>query len=288
MDKQAESCYACHLADQALERLTIPECTRTFNAKENEKNLGIINPIYNEPGCWQASCHAHQVQQKVLGVLDVTMSLWKVEEQINAEQAKLALFALSAIVAISVMLWFLVQKFVGKPVSQLVEATGNAAAGHLNYRIKVVTNDEMGHLSDSFNEMTQKLAEAQRQLVQSDKLALLGRFAAGVAHEINNPLTGVLTYSSYLLKRVDFDGEKKKAQEVIVRETKRCREIVKDLLDFARQNPSKKIDCNVIQIILMISGSTVKFVIMKKKHRFWPRRVPIVITPRQQILRMKL
>ena len=88
--------------------------------------------------------------------------------------------------------------------------------------------------------MTQRLSEAQRQLTQADKLASVGRLAAGVAHEINNPLTGVLTYASFLLKRAEDRSETKADLEVIVRETKRCREIVNGLLDFARQTPPRR------------------------------------------------
>ena len=97
--------------------------------------------------------------------------------------------------------------------------------------------------------MTKKLAEARIQLFQSDKMASLGRLAAGVAHEINNPLTGILTYSSFLLKRFKHDDETAKDLEVIVRETKRSREIVKGLLDFARQSIPKKNESNINEII---------------------------------------
>ncbi len=97
--------------------------------------------------------------------------------------------------------------------------------------------------------MTKNLAEARLQLFQSDKMASLGRLAAGVAHEINNPLTGVLTYSSFLLKRVKNNKELEEDLKVIVRETKRSREIVKSLLDFARQSVPKKHSANINEII---------------------------------------
>ncbi|NIR52787.1 HAMP domain-containing protein [candidate division KSB1 bacterium] len=254
VDKRAEACYACHAADQAIERLSIPERTRIFETENQVRNLGIINPIYNEPGCWQADCHAHEAEQKVLGVLDVTMSLEEVDQQISANQMKLVLFAISAIVGISLLLWFLVQKLVGKPVNQLVKATNIVAAGNLNYKIDITEDGELAHLGKSFNEMTHKLAEAQRQLYQSDKLASLGRLAAGVAHEINNPLTGVLTYSSFLLKRQGDDDEIREDLEVIVRETKRCREIVKGLLDFSRQAPTKKTNIPINDMITQTLG----------------------------------
>jgi len=94
-----------------------------------------------------------------------------------------------------------------------------------------------------------KLSEARMQLFQSDKLASLGRLAAGVAHEINNPLTGVLTYSSFLLKRTKDNSELQEDLKVIVRETKRSREIVKSLLDFARQSIPKKGEANINEIL---------------------------------------
>ncbi len=240
VDKKAEACYACHAADQPLERVPIEDRTRIFQAEKQPATLGIINPIYNEPSCWQAACHAHDAQQKVLGVLDITMSLAEVEAGMRASTLRLLLFALSAIAAISLMIYWLVHVIVLKPLRQIVTATQHVAAGDLTYAIPMHQRDEIGALAQSFNEMTRRLAETQRQLFQSEKLASVGRLAAGVAHEINNPLTGVLTYSSFLLKRAEDKPEIKEDLEVIVRETKRCREIVKGLLDFARQSPAEK------------------------------------------------
>ena len=249
VDKKAESCFACHAIDAPLEKLTIPERTRIFTSNNGQKSLGIINPIYNEPSCWQSDCHVHKKSQTVLGVLDVTMSLSEVEQQIRANRAKVIMFALSAIIAISLLLWILVQKLVGKPVEQLLKATKIVANGDLEYKINIDKTDELGLLGQSFNDMTSKLVTAQRHLYQSDKLASLGRLTSGIAHEINNPLTGVLSYSSLLLKRDELDSEVKKDLELIVRETKRCREIVKRLLDFARQEPPKKTDVDINKVI---------------------------------------
>lgn len=249
VDKQAEACDKCHAGVKPRQGLSLQDRTRIFTGENNTKTLGIINPIYNEASCSQADCHAHSADEKILGVLDVTMNLDEVDTQISANEIKLALFAVSAIAAISVLLWFLVQRLVGRPVSQLVRATNIVATGDLEYQIKNNTNDELGHLGISFNEMTRKLADAQNQLYQYDKLASLGRLAAGIAHEINNPLTGVLTYSSFLLKRANDNSEMKNDLEVIVRETKRCREIVKGLLDFARPQPPKKTHVAINEVI---------------------------------------
>lgn len=250
LDKRAESCYACHAADKPLERLSITERTRIYRPHPNSSRvLGIINPIYNEPSCWEAQCHVHPQAQTVLGVLDITMDLKDVDAQIQRSEINILIFAIIAMVAISFIIGFFIKRWVDKPVKELVTATQHVASGNLHYNIKNHRDDELGILAKSFNNMTQKLAEARLQLFQSDKMASLGRLAAGVAHEINNPLTGVLTYSSFLLKRTTDNPEVQEDLKVIVRETKRSREIVKSLLDFARQSVPKKNKVDVIQII---------------------------------------
>lgn len=249
VDKRAEACYACHTEDQALERLSISERTRIFKQADNQRNLGIINPIYNEPSCWQGECHAHSEDQKVLGVLDVSMSLAEGDRLTRANTLLVIFLTFAAMISISLILWFFFQRLINRPVQELVKATNAVAAGDLTTKLEVKRQDELGHLVNSFNEMTHKLAEAQTQIYHSDKLASIGRLAAGVAHEINNPLTGVLTYSSFLLKRSEGNPEMKADLETIVHETKRCREIVKGLLDFARPVPARKANVNLNDVI---------------------------------------
>jgi two-component system, NtrC family, sensor kinase len=255
VDQRTEACFGCHAADQPLERLPISRTTRIFRSARNSNTLGIINPIYNEPSCWQSDCHAHTADQKVLGVLDITMSLDEVDAGMRASRMRLMVFAVIAIAAISLMIYLLIQRIVLKPVSQIVAATHHVATGDLNYTVILKKKDEIGELADSFNKMVGTLAETQRQLYQSDKLASVGRLAAGVAHEINNPLTGVLTNSTYVLKRVPEGSEIREELEVIVRETKRCREIVKGLLDFARQSKPEKRICDPNEVV----GRAVRF-----------------------------
>jgi len=249
VDKRAEACYACHAANQPLERLPISERTRIFQLPGSGRILGVINPIYNEPSCWQSQCHAHEPAKKVLGVLDISMSLDDVDRDMQSSQRRLLLFGIVAIAAVSLMIYLLVNRIVLKPLNEIVAATRKVAAGDLQYMIALPKHDEIGMLARSFNEMTQRLSEAQRQVYQSQKLAAVGQLAAGVAHEINNPLTGVLTYSSFLLKRAADTPEFKEDLEVIVRETQRCRGIVKGLLDFARQSPPEKHASDINEIV---------------------------------------
>jgi signal transduction histidine kinase len=151
--------------------------------------------------------------------------------------------------AVGILIGFFVRRWVSLPVNDLLGGTQQVSAGNLNYAIKDLGDDEIGKLGQSFNNMTKKLSEARMQLFQSDKMASLGRLAAGVAHEINNPLTGVLTYSSFLLKRTKDNPEFQEDLKVIVRETLRSREIVKSLLDFARQSVPKKNNTDINEII---------------------------------------
>ncbi len=250
VDKKGESCYMCHTAGRPLERLEMKERTRVFRLRPDlSRMLGIITPIYNAPSCWTAACHAHPRSQTVLGVLDVTMPLTEVDKDIRRGQIEMVIFAVSAIFALSLIISFFVKRLVGVPVKEMLEATRRIAGGDLNHIIKETPDDELGMLAKSFNNMTQKLSEARLQLFQSDKLVSLGRLAAGVAHEINNPLTGVLTYSSFLLKHTKDRPDLQEDLKVIVRETIRSREIVKSLLDFARQSVPKKGEADINEVI---------------------------------------
>ncbi|MFC2103659.1 ATP-binding protein [Bacteroidota bacterium] len=250
VDKKTESCYACHTAYEPLEKLPIKERMRIYRVHpDSARILGIINPIYNEISCWDSDCHAHPETQVVLGVLDVKISLKDVDKQISDSEMRSIFFAVIAIIALSFIIGFFVRKWIVRPVMELVKATHEVSSGNLNYTIDRLGNDELGTLGTSFNNMTRKLAEARLQLFQSDKMASLGRLAAGVAHEINNPLTGVLTYGSFLLKRTKDNSELQDDLKIIVRETKRSRDIVKSLLDFARQSVPKKNKANINEII---------------------------------------
>jgi two-component system, NtrC family, sensor kinase len=250
VDRKTESCYSCHAADKPIERLPIKERTRIFQIHpDSSRFLGIITAIYNEPSCASADCHAHSGAQTVLGVLDVSLPLTEVDRQIARSELNLAILALSSILALGSIIALFVSRWVDRPVKELVKATQQVAEGNLSYTIKESGSDELGQLARSFNNMTKKLSEARMQLFQSDKMASLGRLAAGVAHEINNPLTGVLTYSSFLMKRTQNQPEIQDDLKVIVRETIRSREIVKSLLDFARQSVPKKSQANLQEIL---------------------------------------
>lgn len=234
LDPKGEACYACHAEGRPLERLDIHQRARIFRGRDGTRLLGIINPIPNEPSCFTAECHAHSPRQTLLGVLDVNVSLAEVDREIARSRTVMAGAALAAILAGSLILWWLNRRLVVRPVAALVAGTRRVGEGDLATPIPFVGRHEMGELAKAFNTMVERLSETQRQLALADKLASVGRLAAGIAHEINNPLTGVLSYASLLRKRFDADREAADDLDVIVRETVRCRGIIKGLLDFSR------------------------------------------------------
>ncbi|HSD50037.1 MAG TPA: ATP-binding protein [Candidatus Methylomirabilis sp.] len=266
VDKRAESCYACHAAERPLERLMLPDRARIFKDADGQRLLGMITALYNEPGCSEG-CHVHPKNKSVLGVLDITLSLAKVDEDIAAMTRRTAAFAGTTIVLLAMILAAIVRRGVVRPVRELVEGTRRVAQGDLDHRIAVRTVDEIGLLAASFNRMTealgkaqaeldalvatlehrveertQELREAQAQLVQTEKLASLGKLSASIAHEINNPLSGILTYAKLLSRKfragpLDVEGVQAALQQLslVERETQRCCSIVRNLLDFARQ-----------------------------------------------------
>ncbi len=266
VDTRAESCYACHSAERPLERLMLPDRTRIFKDVDGQRLLGMITAVYNEPGCSEG-CHVHPKNKSVLGVLDITLSLAKVDEDIAAMTRRTAAFAGTTIVLLAMILAGIMRRGVARPVRELVEGTRRVAQGDLTHRIAVRSVDEIGLLAASFNRMTealgktqaeldglvatleqrveertQELREAQAQLIQTEKLASLGQLSASIAHEINNPLSGILTYAKLLSRKFrtgppDAEGVQAALQQLslVERETQRCCSIVRNLLDFARQ-----------------------------------------------------
>ncbi len=125
-----------------------------------------------------------------------------------------------------------IYRSVARPVARLSEGAARLAAGDLDARIEVDSPDEFGALARQFNVMTRSIKDQQERLVQSEKLAGIGRLAAGVAHEINNPLAVILGYVKLLRRRAE--GELAEDLGIIQDEALRAQEIVEGLLDLSR------------------------------------------------------
>jgi two-component system NtrC family sensor kinase len=290
VDKKAEACYACHAVEKPLERLDTPDRSRIFMSN-GHRLLGIINPIYNEPDCYNAACHVHPREKKVLGVLDISLSLAATDKRIQEIRGTTILLMAITILTVSVIIVLFIQRAVDRPVKELVAGTTRVASGDFDHTIPARSDDEIGQLAESFNTMTQRLKETQYQLLQSEKLASIGKLAATIAHEINNPLNGILTYTK-LIERKLADGTLKKNEipkflsylGIMERETERCSTIVRNLLDFARQRePSLKPDVDINAVVeealsLLANQIALQEITLEKKFNQLP---PIMADPMQ-------
>jgi two-component system NtrC family sensor kinase len=255
VDKQAEACYGCHGKGTPMVRLDRPDRARIFTEASGERVLGVIRPIENQAACSNAECHAHPAERRILGVIDSQLSLAAVDASLVAQQKQLIGFTAAALALILLVSIVFVWRVVHKPVQELIAGTHRVAGGDLDYRLPVRSRDEIADLAESFNRMTAELAEARARLLEqtqnalagSEKMAALGKLAATVAHEVNNPLFGILTYAKLCRKEVAksvLDEEARKGLieqlEVIERESRRCGEIMRNLLTFARQAPRRR------------------------------------------------
>ncbi len=273
VDKSAEACYVCHSQAAPLEKLNRKDRARIFTSPQGERILGVIMPVENQPDCWTAACHIHPEKQKVLGVIDAQLSLALVDQQVADQQSLLFRFTAGAIAMLGLATIAFIWLMVYRPMNDLVGGIRRVAKGNLTNEIPVRSrNDEIGELATEFNHMTSELRDARTQitdwthtleqrvdrksrelerahhsLLHSEKLASVGKLAATVAHEINNPLFGILTNARLARKAIDQSpqldetGKSKIGNKlaIIERESNRCGEIVKNLLMFSRQAPPK-------------------------------------------------
>ncbi len=175
---------------------------------------------------------------KRIGILYVGAKQASFYKLVNTFNQRIVLVALGMML-FTFILTTPVSRVITRPLEQirdLVVANRRVAEGDMSVRVSTQAGGEIGELTSSFNSMLDTLQATQDQLVQSEKLASLGQLAAGVAHELNNPLGTILLYSDILLKEAPPDSQMKADLEVIVEETKRCKTIVASLLEFARQN----------------------------------------------------
>ena len=164
VDKQAEACYKCHQNKEPLKRIALPDMGRIFESEKGFRVLGIINPIYNEPKCYNGTCHVHPKEQNVLGVMDILISLARFDEQIETNRKQIIISFLFTFLFISLGISLFVFLFVNTPIRKLIEGTRKIAAGNLNYRIGSYHSDEIGELGKSFDQMTADLKTSREEI----------------------------------------------------------------------------------------------------------------------------
>ncbi len=245
------------------------DCAMNPN-KPGERHMLIHRPILNEPSCYTASCHAHSKDEEVLGSLIIRLPLRDLDSALHKSSTQFLLMALimSGIVVMT-LIWF-TRKRIKRPLHGLIQASEAVSRGEVSTRLEIRSDllDDMKMVSTAFNNMldhidnasrelenwskqleykvqkkTEELAEAHHELMNIERIASLGKLSASVAHEINNPLSGILIYAKLVHKQIknhELTAAKKESVlrqlKLIETETRRCGDIVRSLLDFSRKD----------------------------------------------------
>jgi two-component system NtrC family sensor kinase len=267
--RNSTQCIECHREANAP---VLHKHFRIYDAKDQDgkhRVLGVIAPIMNRPECSNAACHAHPAEQHILGILDTGVSLKSEDASLAHSSLWLIVFLLAGAGGVGLFVWIAIRIVLHAPLMRLQEGTQHLAEGELGYQIPVESADELGMLANAFNGMSSQLQAAQReitdwahtlehrveqktselqntqqQMLQVERMVAIGKMSAVVAHEINNPLAGILTYSKLLKKWIQrgFTGEEQKQEaieslDLIASESKRCGELLHNLLSFSRTSP---------------------------------------------------
>jgi len=279
---RSETCALCHSDGAPRERVELASRVRIYGLPDGHRRLAMVTPIYNEPACSQAACHAHPASMKVLGVLDVALSLEAMDAEIGAFKIRVLVRAITEVVLISLVLMFFISRFVTHPIDKLIEGTHAVSQMELDKPLNIIhSSEELDELAQSFDQMrerlreavaensqftqkletkveerTQQLRAAHQKLMQTDRLASLGQLAASVAHEINNPVSGVLNLSMLMQRMLKEDGippsridEFRKYLAQVTGETSRVGRIVSDLLAFSRRSKPHRAPADLNQIV---------------------------------------
>lgn len=262
----AAPCQSCHHEGDDLSEAPL-QSSEVIRLGDGREVLRYASAIENEPSCVAAECHPHPVETSVLGILDVEMSMAPLQATLEQARSQLVRTTLALFVVIGVVATVFIRRVVGRPLGRLYGATRRIAAGDLDTRVEVRGHHELAQLAEAFNQMsedllaarsevtnwsqkledkvvekTSELQRTQRQVLHMEKMASLGKLATTVAHELNNPLAGVLTYARLVERELagqELDDEVRRELDrylrLIDQESRRCGDIVKNLLLFARR-----------------------------------------------------
>jgi two-component system NtrC family sensor kinase len=278
-DASTQQCQSCHRHPVPLESLPVSQMVRRA-VQDGRAVLEVTLAIRNEPECSGAPCHVHPSTEKLLGIMDVNLDLEPYEKARRSSAIQLVVSSLVTILLVSVVTTVAVGRMVRTPVRRMIRGAEALAQGDHSVRIPEVSNDELGQLARAFNRMSrdlerahsellewaqtlelrvrqksEELERAQDQIVRVERLASLGKLAAIVAHELNNPLSSVVTYAKLLIRRCkgreETDALCHEGQQYlhhIASEASRCGEIVSQLLSFARQRGGQfsRVDLNPV------------------------------------------
>ncbi|GAB4534684.1 MAG: ATP-binding protein [Thermodesulfovibrionia bacterium] len=269
------ACSSCHLDLNRPSAISSePKNWEIYKNQKGVTTLKLIEPINNERVCYTAECHVHKEGQGMLGFIEADISLAILDEAQFRQGLALTGYVVIFFIVISSLLLIILYRLVSSPINELAIGMKRVSEGDLDYRVSIKNKDEIGVLRDAFNSMAEELRSARKRLeewthtledevkkkteeirktqeglLQTEKLASLGRMAAGVAHEINNPLTGIVTFAHLLKRRFPADSPEAEDINIIIEQSERCARIIKNLLTFARATPSEKGLANINDII---------------------------------------
>ncbi len=281
VEQKDEPCVQCHQTSKPLQQVPDDKRWKSIETAAGHRVLSTMHAIRNEPSCSSSSCHEHPASQSVLGIVDIAYSLDGIDQSMRVHAVHIISISIGFILLLSISVGVLLQRLIYLPLKDLESGAKRLASGSLDQAIPVRNEDEFGHVAGSFNRMTMslnesrlemqelvqtlevKVAERTRELLaaraevaQGEKLASIGVLASGIAHELNNPLTGILTFTSLMRKKVLDSSEDAEDLDLVIRETKRCASIIRRLLDFAREKVPVKGFFDLNQVI----HDTVRFV----------------------------
>ncbi len=269
VDLEAQACIVCHQGPKPLEWVPTGNRMRVYRGADGSRILGLIRPIENEQACSTAACHAHPPEKTILGVLDVQMSMQEADARLAGATRLSTGAAVAMALVVGVFSALFIDRGVRRPVRRLIDAVGRVGRGDFATRLALDdSRSEIGALAAAFNgmadeleraeaenrrwsgelerkvlEKTEELSRTQRQVLHMEKMASLGKLAATVAHELNNPLAGILNYAKLVSRSLesgsDDPGERRELMrflEVIQNESRRCGDVVRNLLLFARRS----------------------------------------------------
>ena len=161
---KAEACDICHRSEPPLSELALHERTRIFNHAGGYRLLGIISPIRNEPGCSTDDCHVHPRDKKILGALDLVVSLKRTDASLYRLQRGIISMSISVFLLTSIIIFFFVLRFVNHPVKKLITRTRDIAKGDYDSKSQLSQMDEMGQLGDAIDKMGSEIAQKEKAL----------------------------------------------------------------------------------------------------------------------------
>ncbi len=280
IDMDAEACVVCHDKSSKKYVSSPRDSIRIFETTSEGRILGLINPIKNDKDCYTSECHAHSSNSKLLGVLDVMMTMKDADATVQENQENTIYSSVFITLIISGFVGIFILFLVNRPLKKLQQGISELGKGNFNFRILIGTRSELGEIAREFNTMSRQLSQAYNeikdwsenlnlkvedkskelkiiyeQVVQMEKMASLGKLSATVAHELNNPLEGILTYSKLILKKlgsIEKSGSIEKMDKylrLIIEETSRCGNIVKDLLLFSHRSVNEFVKADLVEII---------------------------------------